>query len=80
MERKWIVWAALNGAPVITVLEAASAEEAWTRMRRNIPGDYEIEVHGLDDAGLRWLGEGVLNNLDAWGCSAVTINIYEVVL
>lgn len=67
MRRLFICWAAMNSVPQLRLIEADSSEDAIRIHRELSPGDYELAVFSDDAAGLRDLGEGILNDLEALG-------------
>lgn len=79
-----ILWLALDYGPRVSVVEVvgpltpevAADAVAWQRAR--LPGDYEIEVIGTDDPeGLRRLGEGIINLVEATGLASVDLTACE---
>lgn len=67
MRRLFICWAAMHSVPQLRLIEADSSEDAIRIHRELSPGDYELAVFEDDAAGLRDLGEGILNDLEALG-------------
>jgi hypothetical protein len=63
----YICWAVLSAGPTLRLVLALSKEEAEAKHRELVPGDYDLEAFADDAEGLRRLGEGVLNNLEALG-------------
>lgn len=63
----FVCWAAMDRSPEVRLIEADNPEEAERIHRELVPGDYELELFEDDAAGLRNLGEGLLNDLEALG-------------
>lgn len=76
----YVVWAALSSGPSIRLVKAYTAESAERIHRELVPGDYELQVFPDDAEGLRALGEGIVNNLEALGAPEEPVTLALVVV